>query len=370
MDAQTDSMSNAGSEYGQATAPEVDDGMYTGAPPPHFASPGDELDDLQDPASGLDDPHSEVTSLVPAAADPDLTQEESARRVQEVLANFKTGMAFDDAERTMVLEFGVLAILERRIAHRAEDILAPNVAAVLHTEVRRAIHEAVVSNPMLSKNERSSDSLDAREAMLLKLEKTLESRTTTLMTELKRADAKGIKEFFDQMYGAIDAEQRRLAQMKKNLAPPTLGQTIFDGLKAAFHGSGNELVGDARRHRNKQLTTAVEDLTSFAKELKEKAGDAAWERSHGAMARRGVSQLTRQVEDLTKSVADQIDAPALRKNLDSVKDLLDDASKNSVDPEHKKALEQMVKNLHEMVKALISAVGRVFGHGESAPKPA
>jgi phytoene/squalene synthetase len=131
------------------------------------------------------------------------------------------------------------------------------------------------------------------------------------------------------------------------------------------------MTGNARKHRNKELTSSLSDLFIVADEIKKNAGNLDWEKSHGSICTQAVNNLTKRIHSLTKGVEGQIDSVSLNKGLKDIHKVLGEAAEASADPEHKNRLTEVKEFMDFVAKAIAEAFAKIFGKdaGPGRAKP-
>jgi hypothetical protein len=293
-----------------------------------------------------------------------LLSPEEREAALQVLLEQERNQAGD--ERHIIMEFGPLRSLESRLRSISQDMAHNDVAEAVMTQVRRCIHDAVVTNTLLGEKETTEAGLMARIEAVKDLEESMEERVEPLLAKLEEIGL-DMGQLRTGLKNTIEVESRRLDGMTKSLVPATLGHHIFEGLvdlKDSFvNGFSNkqELVGDVRRHRNEQLGRALSNLVEVSAELRANAGDEEWERAEGPMATSAIHELTSSIEAMTKGVEDQVDFNTLNKALNEAHGNISEAEANAVDAEHKSRLKRMVDFLKTAVEAIAAAIQKVFG---------
>lgn len=300
-----------------------------------------------------------------------MTDEERDKAVADILAEDERQSI---NQNTLLFEYGPFHELERNMRDFTEGICDEAVAHLVTSHVRQAIHDAVAPNARLASNPNSEQGLHARIQALKDIEGNLAGEIEPLCRQLEKVGVDGIAALRKGLVQAVSSERGLLEAKVKDLAPPTLGRMVFDALRGANDsGSRDQLVGDARKHRNAELTKALGGLYDVANELKSNAGNVEWERGQGRESVKAVDSLTRRIRGLTQGVEDQVDSLALRKGFKDVDGLLREAGSKAGDEEHKSRLAEAGKFIAEMVKALTDALGRLFSRspeaGRAAPRP-
>lgn len=273
-------------------------------------------------------------------------------------------------QNTLIFEYGPLHTLEHELSDFTSGLVDGPIAELVMSHVRQAIHDAVVTNLSLSKAETSEAGLVARMSALLQISTRISETTGDLLKSLENAGVPNMVALRKGLPTMVNAQRLMLEGTKKDLAPPTIGKLLFESLRRSMSPSGHDhLVGNARVHRNKELTGAVQSLKDVAGELKAHAGDANWERTQGKASIAEVGKLTKRIHGLTKGVEDQVDSLALRKGFKEVNQILSDAAAGTADPEHKGALEQACKFISDFVKQLTETLKQLFTRS-SEPKAA
>lgn len=304
---------------------------------------------------------------------PDLTPAEHEAAIQQLLEDDKVeGMDL----RTLVFDFGPFSNLEQQLRELCAELVSPEIADAVIAHTRQSIHDVVVTNPQLVKDERSQDGLLSRINALKEIAERLQDPDHpggVLMAKLKSHSAEGVNRLDEGITNLVRMEVARLTLATQDLAPATLANTVFSAFRKLLPSSTPHLVGDARRTRNADLVRALGDLKEVATELKSKAGDAAWEQSFGGDSITEAHRLRERIQKLTLGVEDQIDSRDLRKGLDDVNEMINAASSASVDDEHKGRLKELADSMAKLMRTLADALGRLFGKSTSespaAPRP-
>lgn len=264
-------------------------------------------------------------------------------------------------DQTLIFEYGPLHVLEKQLREFTTGIIDGPIAELVISHVRQAIHDLAVTSPGLAKSATSEVGLRSRIDVLKHIERKIEGSTSKLLDDLERACVPDMGSLKDGLLQIVSGERRLLEDSVKDLSPPTVGRLLFEAMRSVVTDkSGDQLVGNARVHRNRDLTQSLSSLKDVAAELKAHAGDAAWEKSQGKASLSEVESLTKRINGLTKGVEDQVDALALRKGFKDVKASLDDASSMSAEPGHKSALETASKAIADFVKQLTEVLSRLF----------
>lgn len=381
---------HVGDEPAKAAAQAVEsaaDGLVAGAGPAlvpgempvDYVHPNESEDDhfVPDYPEGLTEDATEIPSPVPGveARKPSvlLTPLEREAALKDLLSE---EMEANADSGPVILEFGPLASLEKRLRGITADFAGgPDIAEVVTTRLRRCIHDAVVSNTLLGEKETTEAGLMARIEAVSDMDDALEEKVEPLLSRIEELGI-DLGPLRTGLKNTLEVEARRLDNMTKSLVPATLGHHIFEGLvdlKDSFVNglSGKEeLVGDVRRHRNEQLSRNLANLVEVSYELRANAGDAEWERTHGAMAVDVANELTSSIQNLTKGVEDQVDFSVLNKGLGDANRNLTEAAAAAADAEHKSRMQRMVEFLKTAVEAIANAVKSVFGRENGHTKPA
>lgn len=303
-----------------------------------------------------------------------------------VAAFVETEMAKPSDGRHLVMEYGPLRGLESRLRSVVLDQSDPKVAEMLTGQLRRCIHDAVVTNTLLSAKETTEEGLNARIEATNDLADSVEANVEPLLMKLEELRYPNIDLLRTAIKNTIEVEQRRLELMTKSLVPATIGHHIFEGLKdlgsrLAGTFEPEQLVGDARRHRNDQLSRAMTDLREVTEELRANAGDEEWERVNGERAAEMATSLTDSISNLVRGVEDQVDHNTVQKVLNTAGENIQHAADHAADEDHKSRLKRMVEMLKTALEAIAEALKRVFGKdnddkkdskagGPSGPSPA
>jgi len=357
----------------------IDHALPAGDAPSGYVHPNDSEDDLYVPdyPEGLTEEATEIPSPVPGveARKPSvlLTPLEREAMLKDVLLG---EMEANVDTAPVILEFGPLTSLEKRLRGITSDFAGgPDIAEAVTTCLRRCIHDAVVSNTLLGEKESTEAGLMARIEAVSDLEDALEEKIEPLLSHIEELGI-DLGPLRTGLKNTLEVEARRLDSMSKSLVPATVGHHIFEGLSDLkdtfvknFFGK-EELVGDVRRHRNKQLTESLTNLVEVSYELRANAGDEEWERTHGAMAVSVANELALSIQTMTKGVEDQVDFAVLNKGLGDVNRNLSEAAAAAADAEHKSRMQRMVEFLNSAVEAIANAVKSVFGRDNGQPKPA
>ncbi|MEJ6002684.1 hypothetical protein [Paucibacter soli] len=264
----------------------------------------------------------------------------------------------------LILEFGPFTTLEQRLRGISQDLTDLDVAEVIMTKMRRVIHDVVVQDPMLNEREGREAGLTAR---MTAIESIIEGFAQEVEPFLQTMDEAGMKvgNVREGLVTSLSKEQQRLEILSKSLAPATIGNQIFESLSnwknELFAGGPTPLVGDLRRHRNDQLARSLSNLAEVSSELRQNAGDAEWERTHGQMASEMAETLVNDVKELIRGVENQVDLNSVNKALDGATENLDFAAQNAVDEEHKSRMQKMIEGIREAVAAMMAALSKVFG---------
>lgn len=299
-----------------------------------------------------------------------LTPEESDAEVKAIMDRYAADQENVDAERTLVLEFGLLEGMAKRMCRMADDQVREDIAVVVKAQIRRAIHDGVIENPIGEDNHRSENAIAIREKTVHHAKSRMESNLLPLLARLDKAEAKGAADLIRGLRGETSSELQRIKTMKANTRSVSLGENLFNGLTDGLSSlAGRRIEGDARRHRNRQLSDALEQLHRHTDTLRKKTGDGSWEATDGITTTTEVGKLQRKVKNLTRGVENQIDGPALSKNLKDINANLAEAFDKSATEDHKESLKELINKMREIVDALINAVGRMFGRGSDAPRP-
>jgi hypothetical protein len=307
------------------------------------------------------------------ATEPDLTPEEHEAAIRKLLEDDKVeGMDL----RTLVFDFGPFSNLEQQLRELCAELVSPEIADAVIAHTRQSIHDVVVTNPQLNKDERSQDGLLSRINALKEIAERLQDADHpggVLMARLKSHSADGVSRLDEGITNLVRMEVARLTLATQDLAPATLANTVFSAFRKLLPSSTPHLVGDARRTRNADLVKTLGDLKDVATELKTKAGDVTWEKSFGGDSIAEAHQLRDRIQKLTQGVEDQIDSRDLRKGLDDVNELINAASAASVDQEQKSRLKELSDSMAKMMRMLAEALGRLFGKSTSqtpsSPRP-
>lgn len=270
--------------------------------------------------------------------------------------------------RTLVYDFGPFLQVDRRLqgvsrdAADAEDA-PPEVADAYMSHMRQALHDACFTTRGLDAGGTTEVGLKARISALAAAEKAFkEGPAHELTKDLQQAGLGNAGRLMNQMLKGIADERRFLEQLAPQLTPPTLA-----GLLTRFMTNSNPLderqatlVGDARRTRNQQLSSALSDLSELSRDIRDNAGNADWERANGPAAAKGCKDLLGRIEELTSDVAEQVDARALRRGLDGVKSDLHVAAESAHSDAHKENLQQLLQNVQDMIADFLKALSRLF----------
>jgi hypothetical protein len=274
-------------------------------------------------------------------------------------------------QNTLVFEFGPFRALETRMRGFTDGVFSGAAEQLVTALVRRSFHDAVSTNANLAKPGNTKEGLLAQVKALQDVLTNLDSGVGPLLHKLENAGVDGAKQLLLGLTQAVTSEHAALKDKVKDLAPPTLGRMLFDSLRNTAHSLGDsQLVGNARQHRNAELTKSLRSLYEVGAELKANAGNAEWERGQGKASLKEVKTLSRRIEGLTKGVEDQVDGLALRKGFNDVNGMLKDAGTNASDEQHKKSLESMAKYIAELVKKLTDALGALFNRNAGAARNA
>lgn len=264
---------------------------------------------------------------------------------------------------TLVFEYGPLLELERRL-HDIIDTsdVDERVGHLYLSHVRQAIHDAVqTADSRLQMSPRSGEGLMARLSATQEVGRNLHQELSAVASRLKQMRVEGAGALFERLDTTLKGEVNVLDARTKNLHHPSLGASILGALRERMTPKPGALVGDARKHRNNELKSALGDLYQVSGELRDNAGNLEWEREHGKRATDAVGAIVRRMRMLTTGVEGQVDALALRKGLKDSAQMLDEASEKSAEGGPlKSALEASKRLIIEFTKALIETLSRMF----------
>ena len=267
-------------------------------------------------------------------------------------------------QNTLVHEFGAFMDLEKRMRGITDGVLSGTAEQLVTSYIRRAMHGAQTSDPKLAKPEFTQEGNSARVKALVAVAGALGSPELGLkrmLDQLQDAGVMGASSLFHDLKMAVDTERKDYADKADSMAPPSLGRMLFNSLRAGADSMTNQhVVGNARQHRNGELTKSLRSLYEVGAELKANAGNAAWEADQGKASLKEAKALSKRIEGLTKGVEDQVDGLALRKGFNDVNNLLKEAGASAADAEHKKALEAMNEFINNLVKKITEALGALF----------
>jgi len=300
-----------------------------------------------------------MTNKVSAPVEPEVSPEQRAMNIAQILSEDELQLI---NQHTLIFEFEPFSKLEIKMRELTESLVDENIAQLVVSHVRQAIHDSVIPIHDLSKSANSEAGLNARIASLGLLKENMERELGSLLTKLEREEVPDIGNLSRSLFSIIDSDQKALQEKTKKLVPMSVGRVLFESLRNAVAPPepGSQLIGNSRLHRNKELTGALDNLKMVAEELKQNAGNIEWERGQGKASITAVGDLSKQIDGLTKGVEDQVDSLALRKGLGNVKTLLTEAGDASKDPDHKSKLDEVKNQMSEFIKMLTDALSNLF----------
>lgn len=266
----------------------------------------------------------------------------------------------------VILEFGPLAALEARLRGVTADLADDDVARVVTAKLRQLIHEAVVSNPYMGDKWNTQEGLAARREAVEDINDSIDAEIEPMLTNIESTGLKltGLR---TALKNTIQVEQRLLLQLEQSLAPPTIGNLIFEGLsqlKDSFTSTASgklTLKGDVRRFRNEQVSRALADLVEISGEIRSNAGNAEWERTEGPMALKLAGELSSNIKTLTKGVEDQVDYSLVNRALGESALNISQAAELASDDSHKEGLKKMLDFMHQAMEAFANIVKKALG---------
>ena len=276
-------------------------------------------------------------------------------------------------QNTLLFDYGPFGKMEVFMREFTGSLVDEAVAQVVTSHVRQAIHDAVTTSPHLEKDPKSQQGLLARAKALEVIQSNLDRKLDPLLNRLKGANVPEIESLQRGLNQIVESEREYLNTDLQNLSPPTVGGMLFDGLRRIFAPENTSLVGNARTHRNADLTKTLSDMHEVAGELKKNSADKEWVRTQGGQSVAEVNALNKRLQGLTEGVEDQVDTLALRKGLTEVNSLLTEAGDKTEDPAFKASLKASCKAVAEFIKNLTETLGRLFKRdsgGGSVMKPA
>lgn len=288
-----------------------------------------------------------------------MSEEERAAELKQILADEHVHAQAQD----LVLEFGALARIERDMTQVVKNNADPQIALVLTSVCRQAVHRVAIENPGLSEPSHSEAGIAARMEAMKELQQRLDQQVHPLLDRLQAAgvDVGSLRRGVDNV---LDAEERRLALRGQNLVPGTLGNriinTLMEAASNAFSGP-SPLSGDLRRHRSAQLKRTLEDLNAVTKEMRDNAGNPEWERATGKQAMGLTMQLVTNVGLMTRGIEDQVDQAAISTALASAGDNMRLASEKAQDNDVKARMKEMVEAMEAAIKRITEAILRALG---------
>lgn len=288
-----------------------------------------------------------------------MSAEERAAEMAQILADEHIHAQAQD----LVLDFGELARIERDMTQVVKDTADPNIALVLTSVCRQAIHRVASENPGLSEPAYSEAGIAARMEAMKELQQRLDQQVHPLLDRLHGAgaDVDSLRRGIDNV---VDAERRRLELKGQSLVPETLGNriinTVMHAASRAFSGP-SPLSGDLRRHRSAELKRTLEDLKAVTTEMRENAGNPEWERATGAQAMSLTKQLVTSVGLMTRGIEGQVDQAAITTALSSAGENMKLASEKAQDNDIKARMKEMAEAMEAAIKRITEAILRALG---------
>lgn len=331
-------------------------------PPRSPRSPMSPMDQFEIPelSHGASTQHPEVKLA------PEMTPKERAAAVNRILA--------EDAERnphvdTLVAEVGPLGEIEKTLQALTRNTVDGEVATVVMSHIRQSLNDAVAVTPKLSSPGNAEPGLRARIDALQLFQQNFKNRMESLSARFSDVGINEVAALKEATQHVIKQELADLTRQTEKLVPQNIGHVLFDALSRQFRPPSTQIVGNAREHRNAQLREAMAEAKTIAHELKDNAGNVAWEKLQGKACVDAFDKCSKHIQGLTRGVEDQIDPLVLRRGMQESQSALEAARTTSVDDDHKSRLQQSQEFFAAMMKSLLEAFSKVFGNKSSARTP-
>ena len=284
---------------------------------------------------------------------------EQAAAVAKIIEIERTSAQDND----IVLEIYPLEKLEANLREACQNAATPEIAEIVISHIRQAVHETVTTNPDLKEPANSGAGVHARLEALRAIDDALRATVHPFLDKLS-AEGVNVMRLGKALDVVITAEKTNLKDMEKSLVPQTLGNRIFSGLmdqtQKLFAGP-SPLAGELRRRRDNDLRHSLKELEAVTKELRANAKNEEWMRSTGPQAMALAESLMVHIGESTKGVEKQIDHVALDSALNVANSTLKQAADETNDQAVKERIRQIVEAFNAFIERLTAVVRKSVG---------
>lgn len=361
-----------------------DDGDFSQSTSAHQADQATSTADEGKPASGAaaedDNPKPGIQLLGGPSAD--FIDVEARLRpeldMEKILAALREDSNAHKHDSDYVFNHGPLESFSHQINEtlkNAADI--PEVAEAFQTHVNRAFHLAVGENYTALFNadgaprlDNSEEGLSARLLVLDSMVMHYKSLASPLAADLAMAGYRS-QEMIDSVSRAVEFERRRIAMLQERLAPPTIGESLFNSLKqtAGKLFANGDVAGDVRDYQNRNIAQSLRSLRDIGTEIRHNAGNRDWIGANGQRAMDESERLQKGLKQITDGLGTRLNHRAIKTQLDEIKDIFSSASLTVDDEEFKKKLKAFAESIVAMVERMVTAVQKRFSAFGGSPSP-